>query len=674
VHAVYGLRVASMPLRLLVAVLVIVCAVPASAAKRGRVRQCKLTCGPAIQRCIDEGGKKRKCKRKTLRRCKKQGLPVCAVPGGTFTVATTGTDAGECGTEATPCRTIQFVLDTLVPYGQAGTIKVATGSYDDMHDCPTGVATNTAVVCIINRQITLRGGFVPPDWTTPTGDPSATVIDGNSQGRGLRIHRGLVAEAAASIEMDGFTIKNGAARGATSGGLGATSAAGGGMLSENSTVTLRNMVFRDNLAVGGTTGETAGGRGSGGGLALFDESWANSLAPATLQNVTFDGNQAQGGDGADAGGYALGGALFVYWTPVTGDNVVLSDNAATAGNSLGGGVSGNDKADALGGAVSVEQDAVVALRNVQASGNLALGGNAPNGEGGGAFGGVFFVELADLSVSEAVLGDNRAQGGNGMNSTTSGSIAQGGAVQALRSALGLDRVAVVGNEARAGDGATNGGAAEGGGVAVIVAERNGVAMPFHLTNAVVASNFVSIGSGTLVPGGGGGLWLQGATATISHTTIADNRLGSTQMFHHFGGGIAVFSAAGVQTAAAVTDSILANHSTPGMNAQSYADAALWAADNTSIQLTRVLFANNSDDTNAGVSDGFNLPPGAFAQTAVTNAANGGFVSSGNPSNDYHLTAGSPARDQAVGSTVAVDLDGTARPNGVASDLGAYEFH
>lgn len=43
--------------------------------------------------------------------------------------------------------------------------------------------------------------------------------------------------------------------------------------------------------------------------------------------------------------------------------------------------------------------------------------------------------------------------------------------------------------------------------------------------------------------------------------------------------------------------------------------------------------------------------------------------------DYHLTAGSPARDVGIPvSGITTDLDGIARPQGPAPDIGAYEFH
>jgi hypothetical protein len=58
---------------------------------------------------------------------------------------------------------------------------------------------------------------------------------------------------------------------------------------------------------------------------------------------------------------------------------------------------------------------------------------------------------------------------------------------------------------------------------------------------------------------------------------------------------------------------------------------------------------------------------------VLTALDAGFVSAGDPDDDYHLTAGSAAVDAAMPSSVSIDLDGNARPAGAAADLGAYEI-
>ena len=51
-----------------------------------------------------------------------------------------------------------------------------------------------------------------------------------------------------------------------------------------------------------------------------------------------------------------------------------------------------------------------------------------------------------------------------------------------------------------------------------------------------------------------------------------------------------------------------------------------------------------------------------------------FKSPDNSPYDYHLTSGSSAIDKALtASSVAVDFDGDARPQGAAKDIGADEY-
>src|SRR5262249_24626566 len=229
-----------------------------------------------------------------------------------------------------------------------------------------GTAANQAVVCVVNRQLTLLGGFNPPNWDTSAGDPHATILDGGDQGRALRIQRTGPNEPATSLEMDGFTIQHGLAQGRTSGDTSQTWCFGGGMLAEHSALTLRNLVFLDNRAIGGSTSQAEGGRGAGGALAINAHPRSGSTSTAALVNVTFDGNQALGGAGLTRGGYALGGALFTFFTTVTGDGLVFQNNSVTAGSTNGAGVSGGEKGDGLGGAVAVEQGGTLDLHPIQA--------------------------------------------------------------------------------------------------------------------------------------------------------------------------------------------------------------------------------------------------------------------------------------------------------------------
>lgn len=654
-----------MPARaLLVLVLTMAFAVPAGAAGgRVRAQQCKRSCGAVIAACGDETGRLRRCKRQVLRRCRREGPAICA-PAETYFVATSGTDAAGCGNPEMPCRTIQYAVDERIPRDGAGVVKLATGVYDGVHDCPPNAPSVPAVVCVVNKRVTLLGGFQPPSWDDTLADPGLTVIDAAGVGRGVHVVRGAEVGPATSFAAERITIRNGRAVSPATGPLDERSAFGGGLYAQHSAITLRDVVFRDNEAFGGVSSASEGGRAAGGALAVYS-GWASVPAPAVLENVTFEANRALGGSGVDMGGYALGGAMFTHSVAVTGNGIVFAGNTAIAGPTAGAGTNGTEKGDALGGALAVGIDGMVDLRNVRAVANVATGSAVPNGDAGGAFGGALYVEKGALMLSSAHLEGNRAEGGDGQNSGLGGSIAQGGAIQVLHSDLTIDRTTIVGNEARAGDGVVNGGVADGGGVAVILGEFAGAPRTFVMRNAIVSDNDVTHGAGRVAVGAGGGVFVNGATATIVHSTIADNRIGDP---NDVGGGIAGLPVPGFQTHVDVLDSIIANHRTPGIHPRGHANAGLWMAAGTSAGMVRVLFANNLHDSNAGIDDPYNLPPGTFTQSDVATAASAGFVGPA----DYRLGPGSPAVDAAVGSDVTIDVDGNARPAGRAPDLGAHE--
>jgi hypothetical protein len=657
-----------MPARVLLLVLsIVVCAVPAAAGNRRARALCKQSCAQSISECAEQSGRLRKCKKQVVRRCVREGIAVCTpqTEAQTFCVATTGSDAADCGSPDAPCRSIQFAIDQRVPPDGAGIIKIGAGTFGGVSDCPPAAGANPTVVCVVNKQITLLGGFVAPNWDTTSGDPAATVIDAQGAGRGVHVVRGGEVGPMTSLVADGLTIQNGLAEGPASGALWDRSAFGGGLYAQHSPITLRNVVFRDNEARGAATSEEEGGRAAGGALAAYS-GWASVAAPAVLENVRFEGNGVRGGDGAEMGGYALGGAMFTHSIAVTGDGVVFAGNTATGGATNGVGSNGIDKADALGGALAVGIHGTVELRHVEATDNVATGGEAPNGEAGGAFGGAVFVEKGTLVLEDGRLEGNRSLGGAGTNLGTGGSIAQGGAIQTLNASLTLDRMLVVGNEALAGDGVDNGGVPDGGGIAMILGGFEGTTLPFTIRNTVVADNAIGRGTGTRAVGAGGGIFLNGATGTIEHSTIADNHLDDV---NDVGGGLAALSFPGWDTHVNVVDSIVANHRDPGLVPQAYANAGLWMAEGTSAAVERVLFANNLHDSNAGIDDPYNLPPGSFTLSGVSTAADAGFAAPG----DYHLVSGSPAVDQAIGSSATLDCDGNGRPAGAAPDLGAYEL-
>jgi hypothetical protein len=562
------------------------------------------------------------------------------VPTNWF-VSTAGNDVAGGGSQAAPFRSIQYAVNQ----AQSGDrIHVAGGTYGynaaaDQLSGPLGVR---AVLEIYDKQLQLFGGFDNGFTTRSASTP--TVIDGGGTLRGVFV---LANAVDVSLLMDGFTIRNGLAqRELALPGNDQNFAYGGGMWintaarpNSDAPFTLSNVTFSNNSASGYYAG-------LGGGLAL------RYVKNVRLQNVTFDSNRCD----SAGGGVGLGGGLQTDHSNLTGSNVTFTNNAVT-------GTSG----EGAGGAAAIQFASTVSLQNVTATGNKAQGGP----DSGPGRGGAFFVESAAFTLTDADVRNNTAQGGDVVSSSglkegvPSGSASGGGVavlsdVAGLNASLTLDRVQLVGDVARSGSGLFP-GAANGGGVSLTATTGQA---PATINNTLIADNVVSCGQVLTPSGGGGGLWLQGVTANLTQTTIANNQLGPglTQ-------GAAVLlsnSGAPAPTLASIAYSIIANH-TSGNN-QVTAVEALRSdpAGRDVVNYTRSLYANNT------LNDDSAIVPGAFTGLgAMLQTSDAGFVSAGAPNEDYRLAAGSPAVDAAAGGNATVDLN--LFPRDARPDLGAYEL-
>jgi hypothetical protein len=180
---------------------------------------------------------------------------------------------------------------------------------------------------------------------------------------------------------------------------------------------------------------------------------------------------------------------------------------------------------------------------------------------------------------------------------------------------------------------------------------------------VIADNaleFGEVGRHDDVGGGGGGIWLQGAEAYIRHATIARNRLLDTGLIAN------AILAAGFDSATPTTlemeYSIIADH----VDCGGYGSLYVMSGGNVA-HLERTLWAGNCQNTNEGGWD-----YGMIYDLNPLHTSSAGFVSPGTPDYDYHIRGDSPARDQATGSSMAVDIDGDERALSGDPDIGADE--
>lgn len=553
----------------------------------------------------------------------------------TWHVATTGNDSGACGSTSQPCRTIQQAINLS---GNGDTILVAAGTYtySGSSTCLDGVST--AVVCVLSRHLTILGGFTTSNWGSANPSSNVTIIDGQNAHRGVQVH-GVTADGA-SLTIEGFTIQNGRKQGSGSGGDNLTFAFGGGMLADRASVTARNLILKNNQALGGNTSSSYGGSGAGGGMAFRSNS--NGVV---LENIVFENNLARGGTGIDRGGFAIGGGLYTLEAVVTANNLTFTNNTAQAGSSNGSGSSGNEYADAQGGGAAIHNYSTATLDNIVATGNQAFGGDAPNGNAGGSFGGGLFAERATAVFSNIHLEDNLAQGGDGKNPNTDGSLGEGGGFAASHSEIFLDRGTIVNNRAQGGNGAIYEGAGGGGG---LYSERFTGTTTVTLENVIVADNITETGTGAVVGGGGGGYFVNGGVANLLHTTFVNNQLNSSPMQ---GSGLVLIN----EVTATISHSILANHTT---------GLTVHAQPGSTVTLDNNLFSGNATNTGGG---------GTFIGTASIFSGSPDFLSPGAPNYDYRLQSSSAAIDKAASSSTASDFERDDRTQYGQPDVGADEY-
>lgn len=559
-------------------------------------------------------------------------------------------------------------------------VLVAAGIYTyspENDNCAAlGIPGGSAVVCFVNKEIAILGGYTVSNWLQANPALNPTIIDGQNARRGVRVQRTTPWAPVASLRLEGFAVRNGLAQGGDAGS--AKGAFGGGLLAENSGLQVRDTVFADNTVRGGSTGEEAGGTGAGGGVA-FNADADHPGVVGRMERVQFERNHAVGGVGSQRGGEGLGGGLFTYGVTLDGDKVDLLDNTASGALSAGHGNSAGQRSDALGGAAAFMQRSTVRLQRSLAAGNVGTGGDAPVGDGGGAWGGAIFVEGASLSLTNAEVRENIAQDGAGHNALNNGSsIAQGGGLASLEgwsggtavaASIALDRVAFVRNAVRGGSGTVYSGAAGGGGAALIASSG-----AHRVTNSLFAENTVEMSdSGAWVGGGGGGLWLQGVTARVEHSTFARNTLSARmQSFGAQGFGIILATPwpTSWPTVVDLDFPIIADHtSTKTAPNHPLGLSALQVNPGTVITLNRGLYAGNTLNDNS-VADAPEWRGSYSGLGTMLQAAAAGFLSPGSPNSNYHLRMTSPARDQATGSSTQTDLDGDARS---VPDIGADEW-
>jgi hypothetical protein len=574
-------------------------------------------------------------------------------PAGTATIVLTGTRRGRAAITVTSdalSATTSLRLSGVIFVCQGGgcDFEVIQDAVDDASDgeeirVAAGRYTGEGdAVVYLSKTVTLRGGYLPPDWSVPDPDAHPTILDAEDARRGLHIVGSI------SPTVEGVQIVDGSAEGLGGGPWWAPDA-GGGIYVESAAPTIRaahvlsssadagggvylkasDTVLADSQVLGNRAHTDRGGMGGGlyiqngraavarsviarnsadkgGGIGVY------SSYETRIENTQIRENRAVSPEG-EYGADNRGGGLYLSDSPILLTGSVISGNDALHGggvylNESDAGLRGNDIATntAAGGGGGVF------VYNSRAS----LVGNDVFKNGAlGAGGGILVWVYGDGS-HEATLTGNRVY---------TNTANHGGGLALYDSSAQLNENWIAGNRA----------SEVGGGV--WVKSTGGDPVDPIFANTMLVEN----AAGRPERGGGLGVVVEAGGPHLLHTTLARNE----------GGGIYVDSGS-----AMLTNTLLVSHTVGvyvGSGASARLERTLWGG---------AAWANEVDWDGTGA-----IEVGAPASNIWDDPQ---FVDP--ERGDYHIRALSPARDRGLDVGVTRDIDAEMRPMGHGYDLGADE--
>jgi hypothetical protein len=389
------------------------------------------------------------------------------------------------------------------------------------------------------QTITLTSDQLTINKSLDFEGPGANLlaICGNDQNRIFNINEGL------NITINGLTLTHGRAVGGTSRAAGS----GGAILNVGSVVNLANDVFSENVSLG----SSSTGQVSGGAIANYK---SGSL---TVTGSTFLNNRADGS--AKGSQWTEGGAIF---SDTNGPSIMVSGCTFTGNQAIGGSggvVTANfpfaSLGNASGGAIHIEGPAST-LRVIDST---FTSNEAIAGSGGlisnSKFSGVYYIDGADggaivchdggnLVLSGSTFTNNEAIGGSNASGPSTGfawlGAATGGGIHAqgpttITSTIFSGNQAIGGNGNSVGSGTILVGGGYGG--AIYHDASGSLASPLSVSNSTFTSNHAiggagntggvlagdGVGGGIMVLYAGYGQITPADVGTISGSTFVGNQ-------------------------------------------------------------------------------------------------------------------------------------------------------
>jgi hypothetical protein len=348
----------------------------------------------------------------------------------------------------------------------------------------------------------------------------------------------------------------------------------------------------------------------------------NAFRPLRINadRVRVDGFIVRNGNatvsGNMGGGIYIGGVNEVDQATLV--NLRLENNVASTVDSGRGGGLAVDMGNTFNIAARLTLSNVTVMSNTASTGSLgALGGGMSLNAAGNS---PLNVEMTGVTVQGNTAGNDFSSSGGGIALSL-----RGGQARLYESRILDNHAARIKTFL--------GGPSRGGGFYVDDSE-------LALVNVLIAGNDGERGDALSVQSSGAG----GATVAMNYVTLADNYRTAGD------------AAATVHSDGAQITYVLANTLVSG-NPVAFAASANSQPSTVTVQ--SVLIDNNVNSVISGTV--------TITGTPLRGVA--GYVGAG----DYHLTNTSDAIDQGNNLPPLFDLDGAVRPQGAASEIGAYEF-
>jgi fibronectin-binding autotransporter adhesin len=406
-----------------------------------------------------------------------------------------------------------FTVTNLLDDGSAGSLR-----YEIQAANNTSGANAIDFAHGLHGVITLTQGQLNVTNSLTIDGPGANklAINGNAASRIFDISGGT------TVTLAGLTLSNGHA------------ATGAGIYNAG-VLTLSKDVLSDNVAQGAANG----GNAFGGGL------YNNAGGVVTIDQSTFSGNQAVGGDGGVTSttgstngetatlasgirgilvGVGMGGGLWNDGGALTITNSTFSDNLAQGGNNSNVSAlsssaqfvfAGTADGGAIGsGAFFTTATPTVSIADSTLSDNQAIGGtnvnyslNTPS-DAGNSHGGGLGALAGNVSISNSTITDNLSEDGANQTAAGGSTFVSGGTTYTFTFQEGL------------------GGSASGGGI-------DDEFYPGHFITPAVTptlrisgstlSNNVALGNGGQGSGNGGGLNTLFVNTQLTESTVNGNQ-------------------------------------------------------------------------------------------------------------------------------------------------------